>query len=35
MLKEWNVNAFHNSSWTVHLEEQDPLEARSYTGRII
>jgi hypothetical protein len=29
MLKEWNLNAFQNSQWTIHPEEQDPLDSRS------
>jgi hypothetical protein len=29
-----NLNAFQNSYWTTHLEEQDPLDSRSYAGRI-
>jgi hypothetical protein len=34
MLKEWNLTAFQNSWWTIHLEEQDPLDTQSYAGRI-
>jgi hypothetical protein len=26
-----NLNAFQNRQWNIHLEEQDPLEATSYT----
>jgi hypothetical protein len=34
MLKKWNLNAFQNCQWTIHPEEPDPLDARSYAGRI-
>jgi hypothetical protein len=26
VFKEWSLNAFQNSQWTIHLEEQDPLK---------
>jgi hypothetical protein len=34
MLEEWNLNAFLNSYWIIHLEAQDPLDAPSHAGRI-
>jgi hypothetical protein len=34
MSKEWNLSAFRNDKWNIHLGEQDPLDFRSYSARV-